>query len=148
MDLTPEQVLRKLDTFRGDAALSTWLYRITVNAALAYRRKRAVRQGRLAPDDPDELPEEAARNGPAHRWALTPEQEALDNETRALIEDAIARLPEAYRDLYVLADVEGLPNQEIADLLGLHLPAVKSRLHRARLAMRKALAPHFQEAHP
>jgi RNA polymerase sigma-70 factor (ECF subfamily) len=60
----------------------------------------------------------------------------------------VARLPEPFRDVYVLADVEGLPNQEIADLLGLGVPAVKSRLHRARLRMREALAPHFEEATP
>ena len=54
-------------------------------------------------------------------------------------------LPEMYRDVYVLADVEGLPNAEIGELLGLGLAAVKSRLHRARLMMRQALAPHFEE---
>jgi RNA polymerase sigma-70 factor (ECF subfamily) len=57
-------------------------------------------------------------------------------------------LPELYRDVYVLADVEGLPNQEIGDLLGLSLAAVKSRLHRGRMLMRDALAPHFEEAAP
>jgi RNA polymerase sigma-70 factor (ECF subfamily) len=51
-----------------------------------------------------------------------------------------------YRDVYVLADVEGLPNAEIGEMLGLSVPAVKSRLHRARLMMRDALAPHFEEA--
>jgi RNA polymerase sigma-70 factor (ECF subfamily) len=60
-----------------------------------------------------------------------------------LIGRAIARLPEMYRDVYVLADLEGLPNAEIGELLGLSLPGVKSRLHRARLMMRDALAPYF-----
>jgi RNA polymerase sigma-70 factor (ECF subfamily) len=69
----------------------------------------------------------------------------MDRETQRLIEEAIASLPEPYRDVYVLADVEGLPNAEIGTLLGLGLPAVKSRLHRARLMMREALAPHFEE---
>jgi RNA polymerase sigma-70 factor (ECF subfamily) len=54
-------------------------------------------------------------------------------------------LPEPFRDVYVLADVEGLPNAEIGELLGLSVPAVKSRLHRARLRMRDALAPHFEK---
>jgi RNA polymerase sigma-70 factor (ECF subfamily) len=54
-------------------------------------------------------------------------------------------MPEIYRDVYVLADVEGLPNNEIGEMLSLSVPAVKSRLHRARLLMRDALAPHFQE---
>ena len=63
-------------------------------------------------------------------------------------EQAIAGLPEPFRDVYVLADVEGLPNAEIGEMLDLSLPAVKSRLHRARLRMRDALAPHFEEAAP
>jgi RNA polymerase sigma-70 factor (ECF subfamily) len=140
------QVVRKLDTFRGDAALSTWLYRVTVNAALAYRRKRAALQKHRAPGDPDLLDDGADGAGLVRRWALPPDQLALDHETHQLIEQAVAKLPESYRDVYVLADVEGLPNQEIADALGLSVSAVKSRLHRARLLMRRALAPHFEEA--
>jgi RNA polymerase sigma-70 factor (ECF subfamily) len=140
------QVVRKMHTFRGEAAFPTWLYRVTVNAALAYRRKRALREGRRSAEDPDRLEDGATTAGTPRRWALAPDQEALDRETRELIDRAVARLPEAYRDVYVLADVEGLPNAEIADILGLAVPAVKSRLHRARLRMRDALAPHFEEA--
>ena len=73
------------------------------------------------------------------------EEEVLDRETQEVIEAAIARLPDIYRDVYVLADVEGLPNADIGEMLGLSVPAVKSRLHRARLLMRDALAPHFEE---
>ena len=74
-----------------------------------------------------------------------PEEQALNEETHRLIEEAVGRLPEMYRDVFVLADIEGLPNAEIAGMLGLSLAAVKSRLHRARMLMRKALAPHFEE---
>ena len=70
----------------------------------------------------------------------------LDREAQELLEAAITRLPAKYRDVYVLADVEGLPNAEVGELLGLGLAAVKSRLHRARMMMREALAPHFEEA--
>ena len=77
---------------------------------------------------------------------MSPGQAALDAETQALIEAAIAKLPEAYRDVYVLADVETMANADIGDILKLSVPAVKSRLHRARLMMRDALAPHFEEA--
>ena len=66
----------------------------------------------------------------------------LDN---GLISQAIDRLPDSYRDVFVLADVERLPNAEVADVLGLTVSAVKNRLHRARLLMRDALAPHFEE---
>src|SRR5436190_717423 len=79
------------------------------------------------------------------RRMLNSEDAALDHETRELIERAIAELPEVYRDVFVLADVEGLPNAEIGEILGLSVAAVKSRLHRARLVMRDALAPHFEE---
>src|SRR6516165_4852461 len=141
------QVVRKLDTFRGDSAFPTWLHRVTVNAALANRRKRAVREEHVVHDPLDVFLE----NGHFHHsasvghWSLQPDQQALDHETKQLIETAIAGMPEIYRDVYVLADVEGLPNSEIGEMLQLSVPAVKSRLHRARLLMRDTLAPHFEE---
>ncbi len=154
-DVTQEvllQVLRKLDTFRGEANLSTWLHRVTVNAALGYRRKRANREKhRARPSSWKICPEKEAPSdhaGPARPWSVPPEQQALDHETRLRIEAAIAGLEEKYRDVFILADVEGLPNSEIAEMLGLGVPAVKSRLHRARLMMRKALAPYFEEMTP
>jgi RNA polymerase sigma-70 factor, ECF subfamily len=139
------QVVRKLDTFRGEAALPTWLHRITVNAALAHRQKRAVRQRHQAADPLEHFLEDGHHLAPVRPWAVEPQQQALNHETQQLIERAIAGLPEIYRDVYVLADVEGLPNAEIAEMLGLSLAAVKSRLHRGRLLMREALAPHFEE---
>jgi RNA polymerase sigma-70 factor (ECF subfamily) len=139
------QVIRNLGNFRGESALSTWLHRITVNAALAHRHKRAVREGHRLHQPVETFVEEEHPQAPVRRWSVGPEEEALNRETQRLIEEAIAGLPETYRDVFVLADVEGLPNAEIGDLLGLSVPAVKSRLHRARLLMRKALAPHFEE---
>lgn len=138
------QVVRKLDTFRGESAFPTWLHRVTVNAALAHRRKRASRQKHQV-SDPLEQYLENGHPGPVRPWSVEPSELAENRETQELIERAIAELPEIYRDVYVLADVEGLPNGEIAELLGLSLPAVKSRLHRGRLLMRDALAPHFEE---
>ena len=70
---------------------------------------------------------------------------ALGSSIPKLIARAVDDLPDVYRDVYVLADVEGLPNAEIAELLGLSVAAVKSRLHRGRLLLRHALAPHFEE---
>jgi len=147
-DVTQEvllQVVRKLSTFRGESAFPTWLHRVTVNAALAYRRQRAMREQHRAPGELSEDAIELSQPTPGRRWMGAPEQKIIDRETQELIEAAIARLPESYRDVYVLADVEGLPNAEIAEMLGLKVPAVKSRLHRARLMMRNALAPHFEE---
>jgi RNA polymerase sigma-70 factor (ECF subfamily) len=139
------QVVRKLDTFRGEASFPTWLHRVTVNAALAHRRKRAQRQEREVHDPLASFLENGHHALPVGRWPVGPEAQVLGQERAQLIEAAIAQLPEIYRDVYVLADVEGLPNQDIADMLGLGLTAVKSRLHRARLLMRQALARHFEE---
>jgi RNA polymerase sigma-70 factor (ECF subfamily) len=139
------QLIRKLDTFRGESAFPTWLHRITVNAALAYRRKRASREQHHVRDPLDSFLEGGRHAAPVRNWWVQPDRIAEDRETQRLIEKAIAALPEIYRDVYVLADVEGLANPEIADMLGLSVPAVKSRLHRARLLMRSALAPHFEE---
>jgi len=139
------QVVRKLDTFRGESAFPTWLHRVTVNAALAHRHRRAGRQEYQVPDPLQHLLEDGRHPGPVRPWTVSPVQEVLDRETQQLVEDAIARLPEIYRDVYVLADVEGLTNPEIGEMLGLSVPAVKSRLHRARLLMRDALSPHFEE---
>jgi RNA polymerase sigma-70 factor (ECF subfamily) len=147
------QVVRKLHTFRGDAQLPTWLHRVTVNAALAHREKRANRQKRESPTSDDEALEAIAADPPTAGVRLprpgveaAPDENALAAEQRAIIERAIAKLPEGFREVYVLADVEGLPNAEIADMLNLSVAAVKSRLHRARERMRVLLAPHFEEA--
>ncbi len=139
------QIIRKLDTFRGESAFPTWLHRVTVNAALAHRRKRSSREDLMVREPLDKFLEDGSHAAAVHHWSLQPDQEAVDRETRGLIEKAIAGLPETYRDVYVLADVEGMSNSEIADMLGTSVSAVKSRLHRARLAMRNALAPHFEE---
>ena len=136
-------VIRKLDTFRGESQLGTWLHRVTVNAALAHRQKRANRQKHEGGDVVDDLGV-AAPGVPVKHWGVSPDEPVLAAEQHEIIEKAIKGLPDPFRDVFVLADVEGLPNSEIADMLGLSVPAVKSRLHRARLRMRDALAPHFE----
>jgi RNA polymerase sigma-70 factor, ECF subfamily len=139
------QVVRKLDTFRGDAQISTWLHRVTVNAALAHRQKRANRQKREASEATDDVLETAAPETAVKRWNVAPDDPVLAAEQAAVIENAINQLPEPFRDVYLLADVEGLPNAEIGEMLGLSVAAVKSRLHRARMRMRDLLAPHFED---
>jgi RNA polymerase sigma-70 factor (ECF subfamily) len=140
------QVIRKLPTFRGESAFPTWLHRVTVNAALAHRQKRAIRQQREIHDPLDKLFENGSHHHPVRGWSVGPEEVALGSETHRLIDKAITDMPEHYRDVLVLADVEGLPNAEIATMLGESVSAVKNRLHRARVLVRHALAPHFEEA--
>ncbi len=142
------QVVRKLDSFRGEASFPTWLHRVTVNAAISHRRKRAVREQNQAANPLDDFLDDGRHRGPVRGWSVSPEEQALRRETHELIERAVSRLPETYRDVFVLADVECLSNPEIADILQLNVGAVKSRLHRARLLMRQALAPHFEEKAP
>jgi RNA polymerase sigma-70 factor (ECF subfamily) len=132
------QVVRKLPTFRGESALPTWLHRVTVNAALMLRRRQAVRDEQTV-SYLDEVPEK----GPSDiDQPLAP---LVDRETQLLIERAVAALPQMYREVFVLADLEGRSNAEIGERLGLSLAAVKSRLHRARQSLRERLAPHFDQ---
>jgi RNA polymerase sigma-70 factor (ECF subfamily) len=137
------QVVRRLDTFRGESELTTWLHRVTVNCALACRRKNAPRLARQVKAPVEALLDQG--DAPAAQAQDRPDRRAADRETRRLIEAAIARLPKMYRDPFVLSGVEGLSNAEVGAALGLSVGAVKSRLHRARLLLRDALAPHFRE---
>jgi RNA polymerase sigma-70 factor, ECF subfamily len=140
------QVVRKLPTFRGESAFPTWLHRVTVNAALSHRRKRAVREERRVDDPFDAFLDDGTAQDPARSWTLGPDAQVLARERRRQIERAIASLPDVYRSVFLLADVESLSNAQVAEAMGLSLAAVKSRLHRARQLMRDALAPYFQES--
>jgi RNA polymerase sigma-70 factor (ECF subfamily) len=139
------QVILNLDGFRGEAELSTWLHRVTVNAVLQYRRKHAPRLARQVQVAPEYVLDATQSPGGRRAPLVRPEQIIMDREAREMFERAIIALPESYRDVFVLSDVEGMANAEIGQLLGLSLPAVKSRLHRARLQLRDALAPYFGE---
>jgi len=139
------KVVRHLPTFRGDSALPTWLHRVTLNTAISHRRKWAVSQARRARDPFNVVLADTPAPKPGWDSASAPEVPLLRREMRGLIERAIAGLPPIYRTVFVFSDVEGLPNAVIAQQLGLSLPAIKSRLHRARQLLRNALAPHFQE---
>jgi RNA polymerase sigma-70 factor (ECF subfamily) len=149
-DITQEvllQVVRRLDTFRGESTLATWLHRVTVNAVLVLRRKRATARERQLGEMAGEIAP-MPRPGSRGRSGPSPEAEALGGELRDRLATAIALLPDAYRDPFVLSDVERFSNAEICDLLGLSLPAVKSRLHRARLMLRDTLQPYMTERQP
>lgn len=139
------QVVRKLPSFRGESAFPTWLHRVTVNTALSHRRKQAVREERRVEGPLHAFLEDSTTGQPGRIETLSPDVQALTRERRRQIERAIASLPEVYRRVFILADVEGRPNQDVADAMGLSLPAVKSRLHRARLLLRDALAPYFED---
>lgn len=148
-DVTQEvilHVIRGLENFRGDSSFSTWLYRITVNAVLVLRRKRAIIKERQYMDTVAESLDDLSKSARSRPFSQ-PYAEVLGVELRDQLESAIAKLPEIYRDPFILSDIEHLSNSEICNLLGLSLPAVKSRLHRARLALRDALQPYVGDQH-
>lgn len=135
-------IVRKIGSFRGESALGSWIYRITANAA--YEKLRS-RRGK------DEVSWEAllpAFDGdghlvdPGHDWTLS-EDPALQAEARERLREAIESLPPDYRTAFVLHDMEGFSNPEVAEALGISLPAVKSRVHRSRLFLRQRLAEYF-----
>lgn len=136
-------VVRKIQTFKGDAAFSSWLYRIAVNAAYQrLRAKRARPEVSLEPFLPV-FDGEGRHVQPVVDWSHQLDDPAAAQEARAAIERSLSRLPEEHRIVILLHDVEGLPNEEVAATLGLSVAAVKSRVHRARLFLRQQLAHVF-----
>jgi RNA polymerase sigma-70 factor (ECF subfamily) len=137
------QLVHKGSGFEGRAALSSWIYRITTNVSL--NKKRGKRHEVEVPLD-DVLP---AWLPDGHRagergflladWSSTPERVLLASESRRLLEAALDRLPAHYRAVVILRDVEGLPADEVAEIVGDTVSAVKTRLHRARMALREQL---------
>ena len=137
-------VFKGLPAFRGDASLGTWIYRVAANAALMIRRKKR-RKPALSLEDarPEFAEDEAGHVRTPGAWVLTPDEAVLSGELKRLIETAITELSDKYRLVLLLKDVEGFTNEEAAETLGLTIPTVKARLHRARLIVRDELDHYF-----
>ena len=134
-------VVRKIGTFRGDSSFGSWIYRITANAAYEKLRGRAHRRDEISLDEV--LPpfhEDGRHAGPISDWSASIHDPAVQAELRAALASAIGELPVQYRAVIVLHDVEGLSLAEVAGSVGITQAAVKSRVHRARLFLRKRLA--------
>jgi RNA polymerase sigma-70 factor, ECF subfamily len=145
------QIINKGAGFEGRAALGSWIYRITTNLSLNKRRGKR-RELETSLDDllPTFLPDGHRAGDRAFvvaDWSATPDRELLSGESRRLLEAAIDRLPEHYRAVLVLRDVEELSNEEVAEIVGDTVAAVKTRLHRARMALREQLTRHLGPAH-
>jgi RNA polymerase sigma-70 factor, ECF subfamily len=133
-------VIRKIDTFRAESAFGSWLYRIVANAAYQKLRGRPYRRHDISLDEVLPLLDEAGRHvTPAVDWSPRVDDPSIQVELRTALTAAIDELPAAYRVALVLRDVEGRSNAEIADALGLNVGVVKTRVHRARLFLRKRL---------
>ena len=120
---------RKLETFRGESALGTWLYRLAMNLCLDHLRSRATRSGQLT----DALDEEYGLDDSGSRRLAERTVARMD------LERAMAQLPEGCRTAFVLHDVEGLEHREIADILGIAEGTSKSQVHKARMRLRAML---------
>lgn len=130
---------RGLKSFQGNSTFSTWIYRITANSALMRLRKKQLPTVSIEDADEREAPINIAD------WAPGPVEQLLNRETREAMEDAIGALPAEFRQVFVLRDVEGMSNAEVAEVLDLSVAAVKSRLHRARLKVRNRLVHFFND---
>jgi RNA polymerase sigma-70 factor (ECF subfamily) len=137
-------VARKIGMFKGESAFGSWLYRITANAAYQKLRARKSKAREIAIDDVlPSLDDDGRHFEPMDDWSNRVDQKALQGELREVLESAIDALPDDYRTALVMHDVEGLSNPDIAETLGISLPAVKSRVHRSRLFVRKRLADYL-----
>jgi RNA polymerase sigma-70 factor, ECF subfamily len=131
-DLTQEvfiQLFRKAGSFRGDSAFSTWLHRLTVNQVLMHFRRRSVKNEKVSEDG--EMPEQTVHG--------TENPNKMPIVDRIALKKAIAQLPNGYRNVFVLHDVEGYEHEEVSRLLKISVGTSKSQLHKARLKLRGLL---------
>ena len=135
---------KAIDRFEGTARLSTWLHRIVVNAALMKLRTRKRRPEESIEDLLPRFREDGHLAEPASPWRESVQQSLERQEAREAVQAGIQQLPESYRAVLLLRDVEEHTTQEAAALLGITPANVKVRLHRARQALRGLLAPHFE----
>ena len=139
-------VYRKIDTFRGESAFSTWLYKISLNSVYMKLRSRTRHQQTESLDDLEAIldPGKTRILMPPRGWSERADDTLLRKELSLKLREAVDALPEEYRAIFNLREVEELSNQEIADILGLGLAATKTRLHRARLFLRQRLSKYLQ----
>jgi RNA polymerase sigma-70 factor, ECF subfamily len=130
--------------FKEQAQLGTWLHRIVVNAALGRLRCRQHHPEMSIEDLLPHFGEGEHQIDPPGPWKATPESIIEQQESCALVRRCIGRLPENYRIVLLLRDIEGLATNETARMLGTSTAVVKTRLHRARQALRSLLDPHFR----
>jgi RNA polymerase sigma-70 factor (ECF subfamily) len=132
----------KIDQFQGNSKFYTWLVRIAVNEGLMRLRKR--RTARTVSIDEDMETEEGSVQREIADWAPDPEQNYTQAELAEILRKTIQGLPQGFRIVFALRDVEGMSTEETAETLGLSIPAVKSRLLRARLQLRERLNRYFR----
>jgi RNA polymerase sigma-70 factor (ECF subfamily) len=134
---------KALPRFSGQSRFSTWLHRIAINAALMKQRSRQRKRERPISDLLPKFLDDGHQAEPAAPWE-PPETVLVRQEVRDLVRQSIDELPESYRTVLLLRDIEGLDTEQTADELGVSVSVVKTRLHRARQALKTLLDPHLR----
>lgn len=143
------RILQNIDSFRGESKLSSWIYRIATNTALMKLRERPKFQRiPLEEELGPVMTEDGMIAEPVVDWTQLPSDELERKELAQRLEEAIDQLPPDHRAALVLRDIEGLSTEEACEVLNLSVPALKSRLHRARLFLRKQLADYVAARYP
>ncbi|MDT8323565.1 MAG: RNA polymerase sigma factor [Bacteroidota bacterium] len=133
-------ILKKLNQFDNRSKFSTWLYTIVSNHCLMLARSEKTRRHMSLDDDENTVPEIAVDH-----WEHDPEASVERADLKEHLDDAIDKLAPEYKVIFVLRDIEGLSTEEVSNITNLSVPAVKSRLHRARAFLRSELTPIFKE---
>lgn len=132
-------VISKIGTLTNVEYFSTWLYRVTTNASYGFLRK----ERKFSEQTPVENIDQELQQ--SYDWSDLPDDVLLSEESKEVLRKSIDALPEAMRTVVIMKDMEGFKNEEIAEALGMSVPAVKSRLHRGRLMLRDLLAGYFSK---
>ncbi|MBM4170043.1 MAG: sigma-70 family RNA polymerase sigma factor [Ignavibacteria bacterium] len=136
-------VYLKLNQFDGKSKFSTWLYSIVANNCLMKRRKTKLEESSVSIDESSDIRVDDLVSYIVP-WDPDPAETLLTNELKNVLDEAIKKLPMEYRVVFVMRDVEQMAGEEVAEVLGLSLPAMKSRLRRARLFLRNELRPYME----
>ena len=147
-DVTQEVLLtlfKKGHTFQGKSAFSSWVYRITLNASYMKLRTRKKEPNLSIEDLLPSLNGAGFQQGKLQDWSENTEASFFDKETRRVIQKAVDLLPDKEKVVFLLRDVEGLTTEKVSEILEITVPAIKSRLHRARLFLRKKLGSYFED---
>ncbi|OGS43356.1 MAG: hypothetical protein A2539_03600 [Elusimicrobia bacterium RIFOXYD2_FULL_34_15] len=135
-------VWKKIKSFKGNSEFSTWLYRVAVNTVLMKRRKKTIHS--VSFDTPIVTSDGEIKRDFGDDWSKNPLATLENKELKQELNKAIKSLPEKYRTVLVLRDVEDMSNEEVRKILKISIPSVKSRLHRARIFLRNDITKYFQ----
>jgi len=138
---------KKLDTFRGESKFSSWLYRVTANASYMYLRSQKKHESNISLENYYPYDEKGTLMGRImdKDWSSRPDIVIFSKEALKIIDDSINEMPESYRAVFHLRDIEGFSNEEVSNILEITIHTAKSRLHRGRLFLRDKLSDYFHE---